>query len=113
VPQAATLPISGFAAPARTASPTVERATSAMLPGAIAPLSARSSSSGRGKIAISNDAPSSIACFNAALRRNSISTATPCARSNRGTIPAISGRIAPPLKILRDFAIATERPSAS
>jgi hypothetical protein len=94
------LPISGFAAPARTQSATIERATSAALSRAIAPSAIKSSSSGRGSIAMSKIAPSWIARFKAALSRNSTSTAALCVRSKRGTTSLNSGRMAPPLKIL-------------
>ncbi len=98
--KAPTLPISGFGAPGRIARPTVERAMSAALPGAIVPCSIKSLRSGRGRTAISKVAPAAIACFNAEVSRNSMSIVMPCACSKRGTSSAISGRMAPPLRIL-------------
>ena len=71
----------------------------------IAPSVIKSSSSGRGRIAISKTAPSWIARFKAALSWNSISTVASCARSNSGTSSRSSGRMAPPLRILIFVAI--------
>lgn len=67
---------------------------------AIAPCSASSSSSGRGRIATSNAAPSSIAFLCAEANRNSMSTDTPFVRCNSGSACVINPRMAPPLKIL-------------
>jgi hypothetical protein len=82
---ASTLPMSGFAAPVRTARPTIEHATSAALSRTIAPSAIKSLSSGRGKIAISKTAPFWIARFKATLSWNSISAVTSCVRANSGT----------------------------
>ena len=75
----------------------------------IAPQAISSSSSGRGKIAMSKAAPSRIARFNAALSRNSTPTATSYARSKAGTSSCNSGRMAPPQKIVRGVVVVITR----
>src|SRR5579872_4865645 len=99
--------MSGLGAPCRTASPTAERARSVCVPGAIAQLAASASSSGRGNSAISNAAPSPISFVNTDVNAKRSSAVMPCARSNTGTVSASSGRIAPPLRIVRFAAIAS------
>src|SRR5271163_4706012 len=104
---ASTVPMSGFTAPARTASPTAERVTSAVPWCAILPACTSASSSGRGNSATSNGAPASISLCKADVKRNSISTLQLLVRSNNGTTSSISDRIAPPLRILIAGAIAS------
>lgn len=101
--KAATVLISGFGAPERTASPTAERVTSTVAPSPILPALTSSSISGRGNSAMSKTAPSAMSFFSTEVSRYSPSTLVPLARSNSGTISVKNVRIAPPLRILMVF----------
>src|SRR5882672_706151 len=75
------VPIAGFLAPARTATPMPDRPSAATDGAAIVPLPARSLTASVVKIATSKAAPDSIFCRSAAVVPNSIASGRPRSRS--------------------------------
>ena len=77
--------MSGFGAPARTATPTSERATSARLPAMSLPVSMSSSSELEARITASNTSPAFMRFMTSAVPAQVVCTLLPLALSNCGT----------------------------
>ena len=83
--KAAVVPISGFAAPARTATPTPDEARSARLPGLSVPEARKASMSSLAMIKRSKGSPAAMRFFTSTVPVKLVVTLCPVARSKSGS----------------------------